>query len=722
MADTYLAPLPAVGASFQLTRGLLPMLYLVTAADGGNAERVYIDPDDDDISVSDDDNGTYTLSGTVTTEAHGSFSPTVTLTASGDAASGYTVSVSATGIPSTSALTAIGFALEASKDANHTHYLLSPVFSGMIFEDPHDLIADAHDLNYSCSMQCMAYWSSDGTGLAIHGTDATGYKPKYFRFEPINSDADLRITVGTWLPGDNVGGQDGSTLCSWKVLPYHFNPSREDGWEHAAKLYRNWLIANATGSGNILEQGAVADRSDTPTWLKQLELMVTDIASWYPDSATVADPFTNLTTHQTELECTNILLALWSWTRDANEGKVGTWYPSTELAGEIATLLGNSIRTSGYTWPHAFDQANDAYSSVSGYTAEDRDGNVQTETGSGNTYSVMDVAQTGLATYYQNLASYHATNFSVRGFYTDLPTASGTQDYDRGEGYENGRSYQGYAGMAAIQQAMIAGGPEGSDWAIFHEACFEWLIRSSNLGQGTTLTYARVVPGDSRSYGVPFFQRVYSGYTMFWPADPALGTQTTAVVPTAYGAFTEFNISRLQAEGVCLGGVPNTSEVYMPGGEMFYEHTVGDSAIDAWLQHHKVVLKSAIALRAAAREYIAHGQMLADPRDSGDEASMTLNVYYLSLGDTEAETYTKPTIHTRAFKADDGTVRVVAFNGSNASASTSIDPSRIGMRKAKRLVDVTDATAYPVVADADSRSRVAEVTVGAGEYRILEVV
>ncbi|PIE25515.1 MAG: hypothetical protein CSA62_01070 [Planctomycetota bacterium] len=616
----------------------------------------------------------------------------------------------------------VGYVLE---DRPGIQKLLVPVFGGAEFDDPVNSISNKRlDTGFAHSIQQTAYYAADGSGLLIRAEDPSGTQPKRFLYEVDDSGPSkrLRISLDYWLPDTHVGGIPRQGLAAILVQPYRFDPNIEEGWYRAAKLYRKWISKAGRRPGSILERGPLQQRRDVPKWIKELDLFVYDQFGWFPDNTLVPKPLLSLERHKQGLGAKNIFVGLWSWSdRSSPTGYYGSWFARPEVSSQIRALRKKGIRVSGYTFPQAFDKRNPFLNFwlLRDSKLEDRSGKpVEYQSNIGEPWVTMDVASIGLSVWFAYLSRYHAAVTGLNGMYMDLPVSAGTPDFKRPWGQQEGTSRLGYQGFQRIlQYARLGASFAGQEFALYHEAAFEWLISSANFGQGAIDLYGRANPTKDDSRGVPYFQAVYSGYTSFWPADPGLGTQTTTINPFAYGPFDQFNISRLQAEGVVLGGYPNTSEVFMPSGQLFYEHVFGDPLLDNWLQHHKQVLKSAIALRQAARPWLVYGEMLNDPRIGGDSDPMLLSIYYLGIGNVP-ESYTKPRVHTRAWKAPDSSIRVLAFNGHKLAGTTKLDLARIGKPKARGLRDSKTRQFFPAVLVGGRR--VVTVPVGSAKWRILE--
>jgi hypothetical protein len=725
-----IVPLPASGDSYQLLRGVLPSVELVRARDGKLSERLILDPADPELShTSTPINGgvRHVLRGKLLTQSFGSIPIDVSVDVYRRGGTSFDLTLHYDAVPSELAVQNLGLVLEFV-DQPGVQCALVPAFSGSVFEEPASSIRATApiDLGFAASMQCSSYWSrADGSGLQIRMLDPTGNEPKRMRYEPLSLSAQpvLRMDVQYWLPETELGGQARSTPYPIRIEGYGFDPNDEAGWRPAAALYREWLVQEATETGELLERGPLADRQDMPSWVQNLDLLVTEQFGWYPAQSLVPDPLLAVERHKKELGARNILLALWS-SGDLSSpyGLAGSWFPRAGSVKQFKKLRDAEVYVSTYTYPQVFDLRNPLLFNFQLWrgAVERRNGSFVITSGNlGEPYLLMDVADPTLTNWFSLLAQFQARDLGVSGFYTDLPVAAGTPDFRRPLGLPTGTSRVGYEGFARLHRAMQKGASSVKrDFVSFHESCFEWLVRASTLGQGTTDLFGRAYPNETRSYSAPFFQSVFSGYTSFWPADPGLGTQTLEFVPDAYGPLEQFNISRLLAEGVTLGAVPNTSELFLREGLLFYEKKFGDPPLDDWLQHHRQVLGEAVALRQKARDWLAFGQMLNDPWVEGDVAKMELNVAYAGVG-IVSETYSKRVVSCAAWRSPDDETRIILFNGSDGTGTAVLEPRRLGMRSTRALVDVQTQESFEGSWNSQLKRWWIKVPVEGGKWRIL---
>ena len=277
------------------------------------------------------------------------------------------------------------------------------------------------------------------------------------------------------------------------------------------------------------------------------------------------------------------------------------------------------------------------------------------------------------------------------GFFVDAPAMVGVPDFRRPAGKALGTTEAAFQGFGNILRRTQEGARLFQrDFVHLHEAAFEWLIPNA-AAQGATGVLGRAFPNEARTRGIPFFQTVYSGYTMFWPADEGLGTQTLAFLPEAYGPMQDSNMSRLLAEGFTWGTILNSSELNLAEGKLFYELDIAEPA-KSMFQHHKTVLKNLIALRARARPWLVYGEMLNNPVVAGDMVDVHVQLLFGSK--LSNETFKKIAVPTTAWRAADRSIRLVAANGSRTKKRVTVDLKRIGLSGDYELVDIKSRSSF----------------------------
>ncbi|MCA8970916.1 MAG: hypothetical protein KDC95_14065 [Planctomycetes bacterium] len=612
------------------------------------------------------------------------------------------------------AVSRIGFEV-THKDEPGEQAWLVPVFSGGEFVEPFDSIpvGDPVDTGIGNSMQCTAYYSADGSGLLMYALDPRGTIPKRFTYasgrEGNPEIKTIRATMDYVLPNANVGGQTAETLSKTRIVYYYSCPDVAPGWYEAAKIYRHWLRCNATGCGQILEQGRLETRTDTPDWMRNIDLLINEQYGWYP--AIAQDQLLNLVRLKADLQATNVVTALFFWWDRASPlGLAGSYYPLPGTVNQVSLLKTLGIHTIGYTNPGVFDTNNPFF------LAKSLDTEIsETRTGAplflGPEVS-MDLTSTKLADHWQDIAAYHATSSSMSGFFCDAPAQAGIPDWKRPTGQNVGVTEEAYLGYKDLLARMQAGARSANkDFVNSHEAAFEWLIPVANFGQGAVGVIGRAYKDEARTRGVPFFQTVYSGYTLFWPAEEGLGWQTILFTPDPFGDLTKNAISRLMAEGVTWGGIPNHSEFVLYTGLIYNELPLPPPILAAFV-HHGNLTRNCIALRQRARPWLVFGELLNSPAVGGDMVDVIVkrpfdNIFY-------DQTFEKFAVPTQAWRAKDGSIRVISINGGTSAANVELDLRRIGLRT-RTLVDVDTNEEFT----ADRRTGIITVTVQGGAGRIL---
>jgi len=613
-------------------------------------------------------------------------------------------------------------------DVKGEQALLIPVFSGGEFVEPAVSIpvGSPVDTVFAHSVQATAYYGDDGTGLMMFALDRKGTKPKRFYYQSGRLTDPCRNTI-SWaieyfMPNTNVGGAPAETLVPTRISPYFYNPKLTDGWYPAAKKYRSWIVRHGRGKGGILEKGRLEHRRDVPKWMKEIDVFVSEQFGWFPQGSILPAPLLRYLELRTRLGADNMVLGLFFWGDRSPEamfrGTTGSWYPPAATVAQTKLLLAAGVHTTGYTFPGAFDTRNPFLTSEGLTTefVEDRAGNPLTFPAA-EPLVQMDVASSKLADWYEELGRYHATSSYMSGFFSDLPVAAGRADFRRPPGQELGRSEIGYLGYRRILEKTIAGAKKaGRDFVQYHEAAFEWLIPAANFGQGAVGVIGRAYKDETRTRGVPFMQAVYSGYTNFWPAEEGLGLQTLLFVPDAYGDLSQNNITRLLACGFTWGGILNHSEPFLLLGALIQDPLNLPPVFRNAFDHDLNTLKNLIQLRREARPWIAYGEMLNDPVAGGDTVDIVVK---RPFGDQFFDqTFTKPAVPTRAFRAQDGSVRLLAANGNDYPASVVLNLRRIGMWTAKGLEDVKTHEKFL----ADRHTGDISVTVAGGTGRQLKPI
>lgn len=616
-----------------------------------------------------------------------------------------------TGVPSALAVSSLGIELEL-RDVRGVQSLLIPVFSGGEFVEPATTIPPKSPIDTSVahSVQATAYYGDDGSGLLLFVLDPAATKPKHYFASSGRSLAGQPVTrfaFEFYLPNTHLGGRQAATPVAMRIVPYSYDPTLGPGWYTAAKLYRAWVEASTRRPGGILERGPLETRSDVPTWMREIDLFNHDRYGWYPGHATVPNPLFALRRYKTELGAKHMLVGLWFWNDACTPlGRHGSWLPLAGTVQQVRALLADSIRFAGYTFasfdvlypnflPLGFDK----------HAVQDRNGNPKTyfilSKGQKNTLWFMDVASPAMAEWFEILGRFHASFSGISAFYFDFPATVENEDFHRPSG-DLGISEDAYRGYGEMMRRARKGGLSvGREFSAYHEAAYEWLIRSTPTGEGPNGVVGRAYPGEARTRGVPFFQSVYSGYSLFWPADELYGPAYLTFLPDAYGDPRKSNMSRLLAEGFTWGHILNSSDFALKDGKLFWEAKVAEP-LHSMLQHHKKLLGNLIALRRLARPWLVYGEMMQSPVAGGDSVDMTIQVLFGAK--LSNETFRKLAVPTTAWRAKDGSLRLVAANGGRTAAAVDLDLRRVGLTGAWHLADVQTKEKFQP--DAQGRIRV----------------
>ncbi len=614
------------------------------------------------------------------------------------------------------AVSALGFEFKF-KDMPGEQALLIPVFSGGEFVEPADSIPvdKPVDTFVGNSMQVTAYYGDDGTGMMMFAKDPRGTTPKHFVYASGRSgQPEIKTITAAMeyvLPNSNVGGKVARTLAPTRICLYSYPRRRMAGWYPAAKFYRKWLQAHAHGEGGILEKGRLETRRDVPTWMKKLDVLVTEQYGWFP-TFSVPDPLLNLVRLKAKFGAENMMVSLFFW-RDLTSllGLDGSYYPLPATTSQVQRLLKLGVRTMGYTNPGLFDIRNPFYlpKGLNTEVIEDRNGQSVLF---GSTV-LMDMSSKKLQEHWESLGKFHSTASAMSGFFCDAPAHAGMADWRRPAGQPVGVTESSYLGYKEVMAQIQHGAHEAKrEMALSHEAAFEWLIPVASFGEGPVGIIGRAFKDEARTRGVPFFQTVYSGYTLFWPAEEGLGWETLIFVPDAFGDLTKHAISRLLAEGFTWGGIPNHSELVLNQGLLYFELPLPPVILAAFI-HHGEFLKKLIQLRRAARPWMVFGEMLNSPVSGGDMVDVIVKRPFDNA--FVDQTFRKPAAPTTAWRAKDGSIRLVAANGGVAPATVELDLRRIGLWRASAVQDVQTKQVFRM----DRRTRKISVTVPGGTGRLL---
>lgn len=558
--------------------------------------------------------------------------------------------------------------------------LLMPAFGGVEFVEPATTIPGNQpiDLGAAVSVQATCYYADDGTGLYMFAVDPAGTEPKHCLYHSDAGRRSIRIAFEFYPRIHPVGGDPAHTPVPIRTGFYTFDPTTEKGWFKTAKLYRAWLEAHARGAGALLSRGRLEQRPDIPIWMKELDLLVSERWGWYPQASKVPVPLLALRRLDADLGARNILVALWfSGDLESDLGRTGSNVPNAGTSQQAQLLLGDGIRVIGYVNPGAFDLANPLLYAANlwPHAVEDRQGQPIVG-GANNDLLIMDVAAPELAEWYHLLGAYHATSSGFSGFYCDAPATVGMPDWRRPAGQPVGVSVEAYEGYCKILTRAREGAEVFErEFVTLHESAFEWLVPCSS-GQGAVGVIQRTYPDSENTRGVPFFQAVYSGYALFWPADEGFGTQTLLTLHEAYGDLAESNMTRLLAEGFTWGAILNSSELALPDGKLFYEADVPEPVKSSFL-HHKNTLRDLIEVRRLARPWLVYGEMLNSPLVSGDMVDVHISLLFDSQ--FRLQTFKKLAAPVSAWRAADGSLMLVAANGGRQAATVRVDLARCGL-------------------------------------------
>lgn len=572
-------------------------------------------------------------------------------------------------------------------------YWLVPVFSGGEFEEPFSSIPRDQpvDTGIGNSMQVQAYYSDrDGSALMMYALDPRGTTPKRFTYEsgevgstkPIGT---CRANMDYMLPNSNVGGGSAATLAPIRVCYYRYSPSSSPGWYPAAKFYRRWLQSNATGKGSILAKGRLETRSDVPKWMKEMDLLISEQFGWFPELAFVPNPLLNMARIKADLGAENVMIGFFFWwDRLSPLGLAGSYYPLPATVSQVKALNPLNIRSLGYTNPGVFDNRNPLYTSLSIDTqlVELRGG---APLSIGNEFSV-DLTSPVIHQHWKDLGGLHSETNGMSGFFCDAPAQAGIGDFTRPGTQDEGITESSYLGYKTIVANMQQGARDKNrELVCSHEAAFEWLIPEASFGQGPVGVIGRAYRDEARTRGVPFFQTVYSGYTSFWPAEEGLGWQTILFTPDPFGDLTKVAISRLLAEGVTWGGLPNHSEIFLNQG-LIYSELPFPPELRVPFLHHGKTQRNLIALRRAARPWLVYGEMMNSPAVGGDMVDVIVKRPFDGVFFDQA--FRKFAVPTQTWRAKDGSIRVISANGGLEAASVELDMRRVGCYWARALKDV----------------------------------
>lgn len=715
------------GAELTATRGPTIAVTVLKAADGSGKTRLRIDPLTPGCNVTAErtTGGTrYKFACSFDIQALGKFDLEAELDLLDLQADGsYNLLARVTKVPPALAVSSLGIEVEMP-DFRGTQTLFVPVFSGAEFVEPATTIpADRPlDTGVSHSVQVTAYYTSSGTGFMMMTRDPEGTKPKHYLAssgkDRFGRDA-VRFGFDFYMPNTHVGGRPAATPVLTSVVPCSFDPATTTGWFVVAKRYRKWLEDNASKPGMILEQGLLEGREDVPKWAKEIDLFNHERFGWFPQDSKVKDPLFTLRKYKTVIGAENVLTGIWFWNDRCNDlGRQGSWLPLPETSSQFRTLLAEGFRFAGYTFPW-MDVKNPVFRLLGfdQHALQKRNGDPETMFVLGKelqTLWMLDPASRHTQDWYEVLGNYHARFSGLSALYTDFPATVGFEDFRRPSG-DLGiteASYKGY--IQLMRRAQKGGRDAGRDMAGYHESAYEWLIRCTPTGEGATGVIGRAYQKDTNTRGVPFFQAVYSGYTQFWPADELLGPAMVTLVPDAYGDADQSNMSRLLCEGFTWGNILNTSDYALADGKIFWEAPRGEKLRRSF-EHHRDVLKELVALRRMARPWMVYGEMLNSPVARGDEIDMTIRIPFgLSIS---TETFRKLVVPASAWRAKDGTIRLVAANGGRTKAGVTVNLSRIGLGSAWKLVDVRTKEEFAP----DARGDIL-LNVDGGRGRMLEPV
>lgn len=713
------------GAAGSLARGPALAARILRAADGSNAARFLIGlhtPGCEHKVVPIPGGHRWQFRCGLQHPGLGTFRLDAELDVTGPAADGsWDLRARITSMPAGLAVSSLGIDFEMLDGAG-TETLMIPAFSGAEFVEPATTIplTSPIDTSVAHSLQASAYYGDDGTGVLVLARDPTAMKPKHFLAASGKNQAGQRtvsFAFEYYMPNPHVGGRPAATPVATAVVPYSYDPTLSPGWYEAAKIYRSWLEANARGKGEILERGRLESRKDVPRWIKEVDLFNAERYGWFPHKATVKNPLFALRRYKTELGARQVFVGLWFWNDVCSPlGRQCSYLPLPATKNQVQAMLADDIRFAGYTFPW-IDVANPLFRALhfDRHAVEDRSGNPKTTDlffkGKKQLHWILDVASPLVADWWEILAGFHASWSGLSGFYFDFPATVESADFRRPSG-DLGITESAYRGFKEMMRRAQEGAASvGREFASYHEAAYEWLIPVTPTGEGATGVIGRAYPGETRTRGIPFFQTVYSGYTMFWPADELLGTAHMLLVGDAYGDPRRSNISRLLAEGFTWGHILNSSDFALADGKLFWEVAVAEP-LKSFFQHHKKTLRNLIALRHLARRWIVYGEMLNSPVAGGDETDVTIKIPF--RGQLSQETFRKLAVPATAWRAQDGSIRIVAANGGRATAAVSLNLRRIGLPASWKLVDVrTNETFGP-----DRRGHI-RLTVAGGTGRLL---
>lgn len=427
------------------------------------------------------------------------------------------------------------------------------------------------------------------------------------------------------------------------------------GWWDAAQMYRTWALQGA----HWTRKGKLSARSDIPRWLLQTPV-------WLRLSS--VDPTANATfalvdgVRDVLGGVQNLGLHWYSWNVEKFDSKYPVYAARPGFKEAVARLQrphnGVTARVVPYTNGRLWDPT-DGLTKLGRATCNGRNGTAYHEVyHSGVQFAVMDPASPLMQDTWSEVVGAIATTYNTSGVYTDQISCSRAEVcYDE----VNGTNASAWAaGSQAVLAKMAA--KAGDQRVIISEAHDQ--THMADLHAYLTI-YGFI--GNLRCRTVLAWQAVYGGWSvnvgdMRWPSQP---TQKDPRSGKLMFNETESAAWRaIAAQGFVAGGFLG-----------WFEASTGD-----YLNHLGLALEDVSFLRRLAAtklshaKYLTHGRLWRPPLWRTPPTTMRLHDYSYEEHDPTQFCLT-PLVLAECWKADDGTVVLVAVNHATTAQTLNVSVS-----------------------------------------------
>ncbi|MEQ8767090.1 MAG: DUF6259 domain-containing protein [Planctomycetota bacterium] len=448
----------------------------------------------------------------------------------------------------------------------------------------------APNIGQKLNAQLFPVYTSGGTGLYLAAHD-----PEW-HYKRLRTSGDGEA----YLLGLQAYAEDQVTPGKSFVQPYPWVVGLYEGdWYDAGQIYREFAKEQAW-----LRHGPLHQRSDVPTWWKELDLLELHTFEESDSVAHTLDGYRSVRDFYGIPEG-GLAVAHWAWF-----DTFGSYESLPKFQQTIDGLKAAGVRSLPYLWSYAYDSGHPSYGSqgVHSWTKKSYFGNALFDPFAPWRVVVLDPSvpawQSRVGTVLDRLAT--------DGFYLDNPFEI-HPDFDAyrdRRGYERDIIWGFHSLMSSVRSHQRSTNP---DFVTTYESMFEGFIDVADMIAPENPYEYNPVSKDGSARYVPLYDTVYHDYTVTLLANSKMDffrarhfvDLDDAVYTLAHG----FSLGKMLSSVESLfevGGVPN--------------HLVYLSPV----QRYVGALKRYIQARRRYRDFLVYGQLLRPLDTSATPVTKTL--------------------------------------------------------------------------------------------------